>query len=101
MEKGDCFAVERGQYAGKFIVYIGAYGNRYQFLMMPGNFQILSLSDRELKFAQEDTLIQGVPPYMNFVENLPQDVFSVIESQYNEIKKSGLKAITSITLARK
>lgn len=101
MKKGDCFAVERGQYVGKFIVYIGAYGNQLQFLMMPGVFQILSITEKEFDYARRDSSVDGVPSFINFVENLPDYVFEVIEAQYNELKKDNGKVLQTITGARK
>ena len=100
MKKGDCFAIRRGRFATKFIIYLGAYGKQLQFLMMPGDFQILSISEGEFEFARRDSSVEGVPPFIEFIENLPDYVFEVIEAQYNELKKSGKRPITTLVGSR-
>lgn len=96
MKKGDCFAIRRGRYATKMIVYVGAYGKKLQFLMLPGDFQILSISEGEFDFARRDSTVEGVPPFIDFIENLPDYVYKVIEAQYNEVKKSNKKPLLTL-----
>lgn len=100
MIPGNCYAINRGKYAGKFIAYIGAIGNRLHFLMMPGDFQIVAILNSEFDFAQRDSTVNGIPPFVSFVEKLPDNVFEVIEAQYNMVKRANKEFIKNITSFR-
>lgn len=107
MKSGDCFAIERGKYTGKFIVYVKTYLGFYYFLMMPGNFKILKISQKYFEQALEKPNIGSlsneipIPPMISFVENLPQEVYEQIEAQYNEVIKNSKNIVTDIFGKRK
>lgn len=107
MKSGDCFAIEHGKYVGKFIVYVSTYKNFHHFLMMPGNFKILKISqpdfDRALREPDLGPLREEipVPPLVNFVERLPAEVYEQIKAQYDEVIKEPKSIVTDLFAKRK
>ena len=46
---GNCYAINRGKYTGKFIVFVRKNGRYNEFLVIPGSFKILILDKKDLK----------------------------------------------------
>ena len=57
---GNCYAINRGKYTGKFIVFVRKNGRYNEFLVIPGSFKILILDKKDLEKAKEyiDRLIE-------------------------------------------
>ena len=49
---GNCYAINRGKYTGKFIVFVRKNGRYNEFLVIPGSFKILILDKKDLEKAK-------------------------------------------------
>lgn len=101
MKSGDCFAIERGKYTGKFIVFIKEEKSFYHFLMMPGDFKILVLKNKDFEKALHEPDLKTaseikVPSFINFVETIPQEVYSTIELQFQKTKQNKKNIISDL-----
>ena len=82
IKKGDVYAVQAGDFVGQFLNFIKKDGDEYVFLSTP-LMEIRRVPKEKFDFAQ----IQGI---IEYVENLPKNIFSVIEAEYRyQSKKNG------------
>lgn len=88
LEPGDTFAIITGKFIGKFVTYVKDYGLFHQFLMMPGDWNILELTTEEYLQCFKTTSVLDVTskPLFEFIEKIPDNIFEVIEAQYKYTK---------------
>lgn len=103
---GNCYAINRGKYTGKFIVFVRKNSRYNEFLVIPGSFKILILDKKDLEKAKEETILDKatdfvVEPYITFVEKLPDEVFEVIKLQFLETEKNKKNFINDLFANRK
>lgn len=103
---GNCYAINRGKYTGKFIVFVRKNGRYNEFLVIPGSFKILILDKKDLEKAKEETILDKatdfvVEPYITFVKKLPDEVFEVIKLQFLETEKNKKNFINDLFANRK
>lgn len=104
--QGNCYAINRGKYAGKFIIFVRKNGKYNEFLVIPGSFKILILDKKDLEKAKEETILDKatdfvVESYITFVEKLPDEVFEVIKLQFLETEKNKKNFINDLFANRK
>ena len=90
MQKGNLYAVTHGKYLGKFLIYMESDKGFHNFLMMPGNFNVLFLKKLDFinnLFENKDDLLKKIY-YFEFVEQLPDKILETFEAQYKETKKN-------------
>ena len=58
--QGNCYAINRGKYAGKFIIFVRKNGKYNEFLVIPGSFKILILDKKDLEKAKEETIKDNI-----------------------------------------
>lgn len=103
LEPGDCYAIWHGIFAGKSMVYIESIGEFNYFLIMTTPFKIGKFTTKSLLKAQKDITLdehEKIPGYIDFIENIPEQVFNCIKSQY-DIEKIKKHYITDIFEQRK
>lgn len=88
MEKGSCYMILHGKYTGKSIVFINTIGNIYRFLMLGNEFKIVALQKQIFnKYFESSTTVYDnfmIEPILDFIEVIPQEVFEVVEAQFNK-----------------
>jgi hypothetical protein len=75
---GDTFGVPVGIYVGEIFCFVEKVGENYQFLSMP-KMLIRTVPKEKFEFAIYNNIIE-------FIENLPRDVYKLVEAQYNQNK---------------
>jgi hypothetical protein len=82
IKKGDVYAIQLGDFIGQFFNFIKKDGNEYIFLSTP-MMEIQRVPKEKFVFAKEQGIIE-------YVENLPRNIFQVIEAEYqHQSKKIG------------
>jgi len=82
IKKGDVYAIQLGDFIGQFFNFIKKDGNEYIFLSTP-MMEIQRVPKEKFDFAKEQGIIE-------YVENLPRNIFQVIEAEYqHQSKKIG------------
>ena len=91
LNPGDFYAVLRGKYKGKCVVFIEKDKNFSYFLMVPGVLKILYLKDKDVEGAINGTSPKGKDDldrmvYWDYIETLPENVYAVNKAQFDEMK---------------
>lgn len=82
IKKGDLYAVQAGDFVGQFFNFIKKDGDDYVFLSTP-LMEIQRVPKEKFDFATENGIIE-------YIENLPKNIFSVIQAEYeHQSKKNG------------
>jgi hypothetical protein len=82
IKKGDVYAVQTGDFVGQFFNFIKKDGDEYVFLSTP-MMKIQRVPKEKFDFAKEQGIIE-------YIENLPRNIFQVIEAEYqHQSKKVG------------
>jgi hypothetical protein len=82
IKKGDVYAVQAGDFVGQFFNFIKKDGDEYVFLSTP-LMEIQRVPKEKFDFAKEQGIIE-------YIENLPRNIFQVIEAEYqHQSKKVG------------
>lgn len=82
IKKGDVYAVQVGDFVGQFFNFIKKDGDEYIFLSTP-MMEIQRVPKEKFDFAKEQGIIE-------YIENLPRNIFQVIEAEYqHQSKKIG------------
>lgn len=82
IKKGDVYAVQAGDFVGQFFNFIKKDRDEYIFLSTP-LLEIQRVPKEKFDFAKENGIVE-------YVENLPKNIFSVIEAEYeHQSKKNG------------
>jgi hypothetical protein len=82
IKKGDVYAVQAGDFVGQFFNFIKKDGDEYVFLSTP-MMEIQRVPKEKFDFAKEQGIIE-------YIENLPRNIFQVIEAEYqHQSKKIG------------
>lgn len=82
IKKGDVYAVQAGDFVGQFFNFIKKDGEEYIFLTTP-LLEVQRVTKEKFDFAKENGIVE-------YVENLPKNIFSVIKAEYdNQSKKNG------------
>ena len=82
IKKGDVYAIQLGDFIGQFFNFIKKDGDEYIFLSTP-MMEIQRVPKEKFDFAKEQGIIE-------YVENLPRNIFQVIEAEYrHQSKKIG------------
>jgi hypothetical protein len=76
------YAVNAGDYAGEFFVFMDVIEGRYNFLSLPKN---------ECRHVPEDAFNRGVKQrIITFIQSLPNNVFEICKAQFDiSLKTSG------------
>lgn len=89
MESGDMFAVIRGKYLGKFLIFIEESKGFYNFLMLPGNFKIFYIKKKDFSSHTEWENVNNLykEKYFNYVDKMPEEHLKVFKEQYKDTAK--------------
>lgn len=98
LETGDTFAVIRGKYLGKFILFIEEERGFNKFLMMPGTFKVLLLKNKDFEPKVTWEKVDNIfgENYFNYVERVPENVRDVMVVQFKETIKEDTNIISDI-----
>lgn len=80
VERGT-YGVVTGKFVGEMLTYIRKTGGNYEFLSIP-KMIIREIPDDKFEFAMANNI-------MELVEQLPRDVYLVVEAQFNQVLKNG------------
>lgn len=87
--KRGIYAIDAGDYAGEFFVYIRKDGDKYSFLSLPKN---------ECRYVPGDALDRGIKSkIITFIQVLPNNIFEVCQAQFN----TSLKTMGKISRKRR
>ncbi len=75
------YAVVTGTYVGELFAFIDLKGSDYRFLSLP-KMIIREIPEENFEFAMKNNI-------MEFVEQLPRDVYRVVEAQFKLNLKNG------------
>ena len=73
-----CYAILHGSYKGDFIVYMGKTDKVWNFLRLPG-MEPLEIPSDVMSNAIDKKIV-------DFIENLPKNIYKTCVKQYNESK---------------
>ena len=79
LKPGAVFAIHQGHHKGKFAVCIETDRKLFRFLFLPG-LEPYNVPIKDVKNGLSTKIL-------DFVENLPEDVFQICEAQYAKNNK--------------
>jgi ribosomal protein L14E/L6E/L27E len=79
IKQGDVYAVQTGDFVGQMFYYIKDDDDNYVFVSAP-EMKIQKVPKDKFEFAKQHGIIE-------YVENLPRNIFKVVKKQYEVLEK--------------